>query len=75
MKIIISTIISHRYENGNLKIMNYFFRYENNISKSLDIRGGVLLKGLALATKAVHLAQTFLVLHSINRIPIGTFEF
>ena len=46
-------------------------RYETDPTQSLDLRGSVLLKGLALTNRAVHLAKTFLVLHSENQIPIG----
>ena len=59
------------------KKINFFFiiwfccRYESSVSQSLEIRGGVLFKGLALASRATYLVQTFLVLHSINHIPLG----
>jgi WASH complex subunit 7 len=46
-------------------------RHENNNSQALDIRGSILLKGLALASRASYLAKSCLVMHYTMQIPMS----
>jgi len=45
-------------------------RHDTNLSQTLDIRGSILLKGLALASRAAYLAKSTLVIHSFMQIPM-----
>lgn len=46
-------------------------RHENNNIQALDIRGSILLKGLALASRASYLAKSCLVMHYNMQIPMS----
>ena len=43
-------------------------RYDSHLTTSLDLRGSILLKGLALAQRAAYLATACVVMHATMQV-------
>ena len=47
------------------------FRHESNTTQALDVRSGVLLKGLSIAMRVNYLLRSYLITHEIMQEPLS----
>lgn len=46
-------------------------RHENDVNQALEVRSGVLLKGLSVAVRVNYLLRSYLIVHEVMEVPIS----